>query len=215
MPVAVPFLFRGVLGRECGMALVYRSGPAVEPLSLADAKAHLRLETSADDALVTSLIITSRLHIEAALGLALTAQDWTLVLDAWPATGVVTIPMRPVSAVTAVRVRAADGSASVVPPERYLFEGAGLPPRLVPVSDALPSPGRAAGGIEIDFTAGFGTAAASVPEPKRTISCTAPSAIYSAVDQTVDFGTPQTAVSVRVRQMGSNGRRGSARAAIL
>ena len=88
------------------MALVYRSGPAVEPLSLSEAKAHLRLETTADDALVTSLIITSRLHIEAALGLALTSQDWTLVLDAWPATGVVNIPMRPVTAVTAVRVRA-------------------------------------------------------------------------------------------------------------
>jgi uncharacterized phiE125 gp8 family phage protein len=149
------------------MALVYRSGPAVEPLSLSEAKAHLRLETTADDALVTSLIITSRLHIEAALGLALTAQDWTLVLDAWPATGVVNIPMRPVSAVTAVRVRASDGTSSVVPPASYVFEGAGLPPRLVPVSGALPNPGRAAGGIEIDFTAGYGAAAASVPEPIR------------------------------------------------
>jgi uncharacterized phiE125 gp8 family phage protein len=149
------------------MALVYRSGPTVEPLSLAEAKAHLRLETSADDALVASLMITSRLHIEAALGLALTAQDWTLVLDAWPATGVVNIPMRPVTAVTAVRVRASDGTPSVVPTATYVFEGAGLPPRLVPASGALPNPGRAAGGIEIDFTAGFGTTAGSVPEPIR------------------------------------------------
>jgi uncharacterized phiE125 gp8 family phage protein len=54
-----------------------------------------------------------------------------------------------------------------VPTATYVFEGAGLPPRLVPASGALPNPGRAAGGIEIDFTAGFGTTAGSVPEPIR------------------------------------------------
>ena len=36
--------------------------------SLAEAKAHLRLETNDDDTLLQSLITTSRLHIEAALG---------------------------------------------------------------------------------------------------------------------------------------------------
>ncbi len=175
------------------MALVYRSGPTVEPLSLAEAKAHLRLETSADDALVTSLIITSRLHIEAALGLALTAQDWTLVLDAWPATGVVNIPMRPVTAVTAVRVRASDGTPSVVPTATYVFEGAGLPPRLVPASGALPNPGRAAGGIEIDFTAGFGTTAGSVPEPIRQALKLLVAHWYEHRDP-VEIGDPATAI---------------------
>ena len=72
MPVAVPLLFLGVLewGEQHGTRL--SSGPAVEPVTLSEAKAHLRLETTAEDALVTSLIMTSRLHIEAALGLALT-----------------------------------------------------------------------------------------------------------------------------------------------
>lgn len=179
------------------MALVYRSGPAVEPVSLAEAKAHLRLETSADDALVTSLIITSRLHIEAALGLALTAQEWTLVLDAWPATGVVNIPMRPVSAVSAVRVRAADGSPVVVDPGTFVFEGAGIPPRLVPQGGAWPQPGRATSGIEIDFTAGFGTTAASVPEPVRHALKLLVAHWYEHRDP-IEIGDPATAIPAAV-----------------
>jgi uncharacterized phiE125 gp8 family phage protein len=149
------------------MALVYRSGPTVEPLSLSEAKAHLRLETDADDALVSSLVITSRLHIEAALGIALTSQQWTLVLDAWPARGAVAIPMRPVTEVSEVRLRAADGTPAVLDPASYVLEGAGLPPRLVASNGPLPRPGRAVGGIEIDFTAGFGADPDDVPEPIR------------------------------------------------
>lgn len=149
------------------MALVYRSGPTLEPLSLSEAKAHLRLETAADDALLSSLVITSRLHIEAALGLALTTQQWTLVLDAWPVRGTVAIPMRPVREVSEVRLRAADGSSAALDPARYVLEGAGLPPRLVASDGPLPQPGRAAGGIEIDFTAGFGPDPNDVPEPIR------------------------------------------------
>jgi uncharacterized phiE125 gp8 family phage protein len=179
------------------MALVYRSGPAVEPVSLAEAKAHLRLETSADDALVTSLIITSRLHIEAALGLALTAQDWTLVLDAWPATGVVNIPMRPVSAVSVVRVRNADGSPEVIDSGTYVFEGAGIPPRLVPGAGAWPTPERAIAGIEIDFTAGFGTTAASVPEPVRQAVKLLVAHWYEHRDP-IEIGDPATAIPAAV-----------------
>jgi hypothetical protein len=50
---------------------------------------------------------------------------------------------------------------------------------------------------------------------KRTIASTAPSATYTSAQQTLDFGSPQVAVSVRVRQVGSNGRGGSARSAIV
>ncbi len=69
------------------MALVLTSGPATEPVTVAEAKAHLRLDSDAEDVLIASLIITSRLHLEAALGLALIAQGWTLHLDQFPADG--------------------------------------------------------------------------------------------------------------------------------
>lgn len=182
------------------MALVYRGGPTVEPLSLAEAKAHLRLETAADDALVTSLIITSRLHVEAALGIALTTQQWTLVLDTWPARGTVAIPMRPVTQVSAVRVRAADGTPADLDPASYILEGAGLPPRLVAANGALPQPGRAAGGIEIDFTAGFGSAAADVPQPIRHAVKLLVAHWYEHREP-IEIGSPATAIPAAVSEL--------------
>lgn len=181
------------------MTLVYRSGPAEEPITLAEAKSHLRLETAADDPLVTSLMITARLHIEAALGLALTSQQWTLVLDAWPAKSIVEMPMRPVSAVTAVRVRAADGGQTVVPSASYVIDGAGVPPRLVPANGAWPAPGRTVGGIEIDFTAGFGPAAA-VPEPIRHALRLLVAHWYEHRDP-IEIGDPATAVPNAVSEL--------------
>ncbi|MGQ0671675.1 MAG: head-tail connector protein [Hyphomicrobium sp.] len=149
------------------MPLILISGPAVEPVTAAEAKAHLRVDGSAEDVLIQSLILTSRLHIEAALGLALVTQSWMLILDAWPKTPSVALPLRPVQSITSVKVLAADGTPATLPASDYVLEGKGLPPRLVRTGQGWPLPGRVAAGIEIDFVAGFGPLAADVPEPIR------------------------------------------------
>lgn len=127
------------------MALVLTSAPAIEPVTLAEAKAHLRVDGSAEDTLILSLIVTSRLHIEAALGLALVTQSWSYFLDAWPARSEVALPVRPVQSIAAVKLYAADESVTTVPADTYLLDGAGSPPRLVRrASLAWPSPGKVA-----------------------------------------------------------------------
>jgi uncharacterized phiE125 gp8 family phage protein len=149
------------------MALVLTAPPAAEPLTVAEAKAHLRIGHAEEDAMVASLITTSRLHVEAALGLALIDQDWSYTLDSWPDGHVLLLPLRPVRAVTGVRVTTSDGSIDTLPADRYLLDGAALPPRLHAMGGAWPRPGRRALGIEVAFTAGFGATAASVPPPVR------------------------------------------------
>lgn len=148
------------------MSLVMTSGPVLEPVTVAEAKAHLRIDGSAEDMLVGSLILTSRLHVEAALGLALLTQGWTLLLDRWPAGDSIEIPLRPVQSVSAVRVFAASGMVTTLAPQDYLVDTASTPPRLVRTG-VWPEPGKAARGIEIDFVAGYGPAAANVPAPIR------------------------------------------------
>ncbi len=154
------------------MALALTSGPAAEPVSVSEAKAHLRIDGSAEDILVASLIVTSRLHVEAALGLALITQGWKLTLDAWPAAdgarrGEVRFPLRPIQTVTSVTVRAADGTPAVVPNTEYLLDGQALHPRLIPRAGRWPAPGQPANGIEIAFAAGIGEDAEDVPQPIR------------------------------------------------
>ena len=150
------------------MPLVLTSSPAVEPVTLAEAKAQLRVDGSAEDTLILSLIITSRLHIEAAMGLALITQSWSNFIDAWPPGNELALPLRPVKGITAVKLYAADESVSTVPADTYLIDGAATPARLVRRGNlAWPKPSRVANGIEIAFVAGYGSAAADVPAPIR------------------------------------------------
>ncbi len=149
------------------MALIMTSAPAIEPVTLADAKAHLRVDGAAEDTLITALIQVARLQVEAALGLALIQQGWTWRIDRWPSTGAIELPLRPVASITQVRAQNADLSFTVALLTSYLLDGRGEPPRLVPTGAGLPLPGVAALGCEINFTAGYGALAADVPTPLR------------------------------------------------
>lgn len=150
------------------MSLVLTSGPALEPVTLAEAKAHLRLDTTADDALVQSLIVTSRLHIEAALGLALITQSWSWMLDQWPKNQRLCFPLRPVQAVAFVKLWRRNATSEALNLTDFHLDGQGNPARLVP-GGLLPlnDPDRPANGIEVAFTAGFGGAPSDVPAPIR------------------------------------------------
>lgn len=149
------------------MGLVLTAAPAVEPVTVDEAKAFLRIDHAEEDGLLASLITTSRLHIEAALNLALITQGWSWRLDKWPDARIATLPMRPVQSVEAVRITGADGVAETLTTERFVLDAASMPPRLISTAGAWPRPGTPAMGIEIAFTAGFGDAADDVPPPIR------------------------------------------------
>ncbi len=149
------------------MSLVLVTPPAIEPVSLADAKAHLRVDVDDEDVLIQSLILTSRLQIEAALSIALVTQSWMMKLDGWPREGIVALPMAPLRSVTEIRVHAADGTPMIVSPDHYEVDASSNPPRIARHATAALVPGRRVAGIAVDFTAGFGDSADDVPAPIR------------------------------------------------
>jgi len=149
------------------MSLVMTSPPAVEPVTVAEAKAHMRVDSDAEDALIGSLLLTSRLHIETALSLAFITQSWKLTLDRWPAGREVELPLAPLISVGGVRVKDGSGSSATLSEQSYLLDIVSRPPRLVWNNTAPPQPGSVAKGIEIDLTAGFGDTSASVPAPLK------------------------------------------------
>jgi hypothetical protein len=59
----------------------------LEPITLAEAKAHARIEFPDDDALVAGLITAARRYAETALREALLTQQWILYLDSFPSAG--------------------------------------------------------------------------------------------------------------------------------
>ena len=133
--------------------------PAGEPLTLAETKAHLRLDGDDEDALVLSLMATARDHLERATGLCLIERTMRLYLESWPDGPFMTIAHGPVQAIGAVRVFDGAGEAVAVPLAGYRLDGDALPARLsLPVRPAAPN------GIEVDFTAGFGASGVDVPD---------------------------------------------------
>lgn len=136
------------------------AGPAQEPVSLAEARAFLKVDDIAEDGLITTLIGAARLHIEGVTGRALLAQGWRLVLDTWPADRQVKLPVTPFMAVTEISAFDADGVAHDVPLAQVLGE----PDRLLLPAMVTGMPLlRERQGIEIDYLAGFGTDPADVP----------------------------------------------------
>ena len=182
------------------MGLKLLSGPAAEPVSIDEVKAHLRVDGNNEDALIASLVLTSRLHIETALGLAMMTQQWQLVLDTWPADAIVKLGIAPVQAINEVRVIDKDGAAIVVPSSSYTLEVTGRPARLVAGDHAWPSPGRKAGGVQIDFTAGFGATPEAVPAPIRQALLLLVTHWYEHRDP-IEIGAPATAVPQAVSHL--------------
>lgn len=150
------------------MTLFRTVEPALEPITLAEAKAHMRLDHDAEDALVSALIRAAREEVERATGTALITQDWRLVRDAWPRTGVLSLTPHPVREILAVTVYGSEGEASAIDPGAWRLDPHARPARLwLP---ERPAPGAVLNGIEVDFRAGYGEAGPDVPDMlKRAI----------------------------------------------
>ena len=140
--------------------------PSAEPLSLVEAKAHLRLDSTDEDDLVTALIVAARQVVEKHTGCALITQAWRVIADAWPDIGPLKLPLRPFISLTAIRVFDAGNAAATLSPATYFVDPQPAAPRVL-FANAPPAPGRALAGIEIDMLIGYGPAALSVPEPLR------------------------------------------------
>jgi uncharacterized phiE125 gp8 family phage protein len=150
------------------MAAIVIAPPAIEPVSLAEAKEHLRVDGPDEDSLVAALITAARLTVEHLAGLALMTQRWAVLLDIWPESQAIELPVAPLASVDVVRVYDEADVASVIDQDLYFSDVASRPARLVRRNlQPWPAPGRIANGIEIELTAGFGAEPSDVPETLR------------------------------------------------
>jgi uncharacterized phiE125 gp8 family phage protein len=140
------------------------AGPAEEPVSLGEAKAFLKVDDVAEDALITTLIGAARLHVEGVTGQALLAQSWRVVLDGWPDNRTVRLPVSPFMALTEIIAYDATGAGHDVPLAQFMSEPDRL--RLPATVSGMPML-RERQGIEIDYVAGFGTEPEDVPADIR------------------------------------------------
>jgi uncharacterized phiE125 gp8 family phage protein len=152
------------------MMLTLLGGPALEPVSLAETKAWLRLDSSDDDPLLSALIVSARMTLEAYTRRFFVTQSWRMSVDSWPASAmrrrILAIPLAPVIGVAAIRIFDEADTETTLATDAYRAAPAQDRGRIV-FTEAPPPPGRANDGVEIDVVAGYGDAASDTPEPLR------------------------------------------------
>lgn len=148
------------------MMLRLVTAPAAEPVSLAEAKTHCRVDITDDDAYIAALITAARSYLEtiARPQLAMITQTWELVLDDWPWGDTVELRPYPLQSVTSVKYTDSAGAETTLSASAYLVDAYGEPGRLRLVSTASwPSVTlRELNGVAIRFVAGFGSAGSAV-----------------------------------------------------
>lgn len=161
--------------------------PAVEPVSVDELRAHLRLDSTADDTYLADLITGAREFVEGETRRALVEQTWALFLDRIPQRDVmgwwdgvregaitmesarsIELPISPLVSVDHVKYYSDDNVATVWPSTNYHVDTASKPGRLsLRTSGVWPVFTRPTNGLEIQYKAGHGSQAGDVPAALR------------------------------------------------
>jgi uncharacterized phiE125 gp8 family phage protein len=151
---------------------VETASAANEPITTAEAKAHLRITHTDEDALIGSLIVAARNYVEGLANRPLVQRPYSLKLDRFPAHYEIILPAGKVSTVSSVTYVDTSGTTQTLSASAYTLEGNRLPGSIVinPANiSAWPATRYYAGisSVTIAYTAGYGATAASVPQALR------------------------------------------------
>lgn len=137
------------------MGLKVITQPTVEPVSLAEAKLHLRVDHSTDDTLISSLISAAREECEHLLERALAPQTLRLSIDAFPADGI-ELPRPPVTSITSIEYVDVDGAPQTLAGSNYYLDDEREPSWVVPAYDVdWPSTRDEANAVVVTYVAGY------------------------------------------------------------
>ena len=140
-------------------SLVRVTDAASEPVTLAEAQAWLRVDSSDDADEITTLITTARQMVENATGRALISQTWRLRQSIWPDGVVIELPASPLISVESVKYYPADGGSQATFSISSYHVLADSEPGCVVLKSTVDWPDLydRPDAVEINFTAGYTT----------------------------------------------------------
>lgn len=149
------------------MSITRITGPALEPVTVAEAKRHCRVDMSDDDALFADLISAATRHCEQFTHRRFISQVWDDRRDAVPAY-VWTSPLGPVVSIDSVSYVDLDGATQTWSSALYRTDipdgDAAGPARLTPIyGGQWPQARSITNSFVVRMTVGYGASAATVP----------------------------------------------------
>ena len=166
------------------------TAPTVEPITVAEVKSHIRLDTEVDDAYISNTLIPSaREMIEAKTGRALITQTWEAVFDNFPRVesceddewwdgvrqGVmssatrrdIALPVSRLQSILSFETRSADDVLTLVDPSVYRAVTGDYGALHIREGQAMPIPKVQYDAFRVVYSAGYGDTPSDVPPPLR------------------------------------------------
>ena len=201
--------------------IVTTSPPAVEPVSLAEAKQWARVERTDQDSMITDIIQMARERVEADLKRALITQSKTMYFMAFPwsgyyslairgiglnpwwfpfAQGVIQLPYPQLISVDSIQYVDTNGDIQTLSPSLYLYTANATPGRLQPVYGTVwPVARPQLDAVQISFTCGYGPSSSDVPASVRLAMRSLITASYANPEAFTNTG--EIAISPLYRQL--------------
>jgi uncharacterized phiE125 gp8 family phage protein len=156
-------------------SLTRQTQPAVEPVTLSEAKAHCRIDTSTDDAYVSSIITAAREWCEQYLDRSLVHTQWVMRFDKFPPDGTMDIELpRPPMATTGTATAVAltftfeNGTTSTYSTASYRVDRDGVPGTVKTLyGQTWPPHLQDDNAISVTWWGGYGASGTSVPAAIR------------------------------------------------
>ncbi len=147
------------------MSLKLVTAPADEPVTLIEAKDHLKEETTANDAIISDAIVDARQWAEEYTGRQFVTATWDWFLDGFCPS--FSVPLPPLQSVTSVKYLDTAGAEQTLDAATYRVDAVSEPGRIaLDYGKSWPSTHPVINAVTVRFVAGYG-AAAAVPEPIR------------------------------------------------
>lgn len=145
-------------------ALEQSSGPAVEPLTTAQAKDHLRIDSHDEDTLIDNYVKSARYAVEQLTGRQLITATYKLYMEEYPT--IILLPRPPLSSVTSITYVDTSGTTQTESTDNYSVDSKSAPGRIVEAyGKNWSTPRKQANSVTVTYVAGYGAAATSIPEP--------------------------------------------------
>lgn len=148
-------------------AYVPTTEPGTEPLSLSEAKAHLRVTADSEDALITDLIKSARMYCENTTRRPLISQEWEMYIDCFPPLlRVEKTPVVSIDKVSYIAEDTEDGSYTDLEEDTdYQTDLKSMFPRILPAyGKCWPDTRCVMNAVRVQFTVGYANAS-KVPGP--------------------------------------------------
>ena len=144
------------------------TGPATEPLTLAEAKLYLRVDSTSEDDLITALIKAARLQVENKTYRMLITQTWDLILDKKDLNeSLIQIYKQPITAISSVKYYDVNNTEQTMSASDYQTEVSSNPAKVQIIT--FPQIYDRLGAVTIRFVAGYANAGAVPQDIKQAM----------------------------------------------